>query len=202
MSDRAQDALLLTLTAIAAVGGVTGVWLLILAWIDRPQHMWGIAFVRELIVEEPRGRVLVTRQKSLHERHKLTVIVSAIGSRSAFDVTFRVHGCSVIGSVQLKGRTQMTPAAEPVELEISIPDGEGEPALLEILWLQHRPHRHRGQRIDLRTGKTNSYWRWSWLSLRFRGWRRLSRTNGRWIERKARDCPEIPDTKGAAAVGK
>ena len=95
----------------------------------------------------------------------------------------------------------MTGASEPVELDIRIPENDGTPALLDITWLQHRPHRHRGQRIDLRDGGTAAYWQWSWRSLRLRDWR-LFRTSGRWVERRKRDCPEIPDTKGAPAIEK
>jgi hypothetical protein len=189
--------LLLILTAMAAVGGVTGVWLLILAWIDRPQHVWGMSFSRDLLEDVRKADSIVTRQKTVDDRHKLTVGVSLIGARMAYDVKFRAHGCSVTGSTRFRGRAHMMPGAEPIQMDVWMPEATGQRALLEVLWLQHRPHRHLGQRIDLRTTDMDD-WRWYWRSLRFRG-RRLVRTEGRWVERGQRDCPTIPDTKGAPA---
>lgn len=178
MSQDARDLLLLILTGIAALGGVTGLWLLALALMDRPRCEWGATPQRDLFDE-----------RDIPNPHNLTLILSAIGTRPAYNVEFRARGCSLVGRERRFTRALMAAGSEPVALPLRLP-AVGPHAYMEVLWIQLRPWRRRGMRINLRTMEFAD-WRWQWRSIRRRGWR-LCRTDGKWVECGTRAWPEVP----------
>jgi hypothetical protein len=185
---------MLVLTAIAAVGGITGLALLIWAWIDRPHYGWGVRIARRLAIADfsnpGHGKV---RQLSIGDGHEATVKVRAESTAVAYDVTLRLHGCTLKEAPDGLWSTRMEAGSDPIEVEVWIPPAGGrtEGVFLDIIWNQLRPRRKRGYRVDL-VGNEERWWRWRWRSLRVRNWT-LRRTRGHWSPRPGlRKRPSLP----------
>jgi hypothetical protein len=193
-----QEGWIVALTAVAAVGGVTGVWLLILAWVDRPHHGWGVRVSQrrggDAVEFHEDGRVTMPQPpESVTDRHVCTVSVNAQGTAVAYGVQVRLVGCSLLDAPRGTEVSRMTADSDPIELTVDVPEGRS-PALVEVIWIQFRPRRRMGQRVDLRRIEgPDWHWRWQWRSLRLRG-RHLARTKGNWIEHRSPRRPEIPET--------
>lgn len=190
------DTLMLVLTAIAAVGGITGALLLGFAWLDRPVRVWGVRTERPMITEInqfPGGFDESIRPAKPTERHEATFFVRPEGTADVFDVRIRLAGLRLMKAPEGLSATRMTPGVSPpLEVRTVVPDHGESAAFLEIHWLQLRPHRHHAQRLNVHTEQVE-LWRWKWRSLRRRG-RRLMRTDGRWVARLNDGCQPIPET--------
>ena len=191
-----HDNWIVVLTGVAAVGGITGTWLLIWAWADRPHHGWGVRVERRqdkdsIKLREDGTATLSPPPENVTGAHVCAVWIEAQGTAVAYGVQVRLVGCALIEAARGTDVSRMTADSEPITLTVDVPEGESR-ALVEVIWIQFRPRRRMGQRVDLRRiDGPDWHWRWHWRSLRLRGHRPV-RTRGTWVEHRPPRRPEIP----------
>jgi len=94
-----MDQWLLLPTAVAALGGVTGVWLVVLAWIDRPQDGWNIHTERDRfrqVYRDDGSQDVVPVDPD--EGQKVTLAIKPVGTARMHSVEIGFTGCGVLNA--------------------------------------------------------------------------------------------------------
>lgn len=132
------------------------------------------------------------------DAHKLELTVHSVG-KPMHNASLQVVGATMIGGSA--HRTLWSPAlangSEPLQVEVMLPAGDG-PVYAVLTWINPRPLKHHGHRLNLRTGE-QEVWRWRWWAIALRRhpgdrwWQiRPARVRGRWVKWARPPLAEIP----------
>jgi hypothetical protein len=113
---------LLVLSATAAVvAAVTGIWLVVWGWIDRPQLGWNFHIKRDPFrgVDRDDGRDVVLADRS--ESDKVALAIKPLGTARMVEIRF--SGCRVLNVSDPTYMPEWMPGSDSLKFEVMLPGG-------------------------------------------------------------------------------